>query len=90
VFSAAEVSEYAVEFDAMFAIVPHGPPEDGPRSIRKPDSLKELSFQARSMRLGPTAFAASAVGAMGIVCGVDALATFEYVEKLLPLNVRTR
>jgi hypothetical protein len=74
------VSENAVEFDAMFAIVPHGPPEDRLRSIRKPASLKELSFQARSMRLGPTAFAVKPDGAMGIVCGVVALATFEYAE----------
>jgi hypothetical protein len=68
----------------------HGPAEVGLRSIRNPPSLKEPSVHARSMRLGPTAFAAKPDGAMGIVCGVVALAMFESAEKVVPLYARTR
>jgi hypothetical protein len=90
VFSAAVESENALTFAATLARNAHGPLDVGPRSIRNPASLKELSFQARSMRVGLTAEAARPEGAMGIVWGVVALATFEFAEKLLPLNARTR
>jgi hypothetical protein len=77
VFSATEVSTETVEFAETTTIVVHGPIENRLRSMRKPDSLKELSAQARSIRLGPFAVARSPDGAIGIVCGVDALAVFE-------------
>ncbi len=70
--------------------VVQGPIENRLRSMRKPDSLKELSFQARLMRLGPAAVAPSPDGAMGTVCGVEAVAVLESFEKLAALNARTR
>jgi hypothetical protein len=47
--------------------------------------LNELSIQERLIWVSETAEAARPVGAMGIVFGVVALATFEYAEKLVPL-----
>lgn len=40
--------------------------------------------------MGLTAVAPRPDGAMGIVCGVDALAVFESAEKFAERNARTR
>jgi hypothetical protein len=55
----------------------HGPDALGPRSILEPASLNELSVQDRLIWAGETAEAASPEGAIGIDCGVVALATPE-------------
>jgi hypothetical protein len=57
--------------------VDHGPVVAGPRSIRNPDSLNELSVQERSIWLADTASAPIGPGAVGRVCGVVAFAVFE-------------
>jgi len=51
--------------------------DKGARSILKTLSLKEWSFQERLIWLAETGIAERPSGAIGIVCGVVALAVFE-------------
>ncbi|HEV8609432.1 MAG TPA: hypothetical protein VGS98_05110 [Thermoanaerobaculia bacterium] len=89
-FSAAAESENTLVFGATLPTEVQGPTELGPLSIRNPPSLNEPSVHERSMRLGLTAFAAKPDGAIGIVCGVVALTTFESAEKEVCRYARTR
>ena len=67
----------------------HSPPFPVLRSIRKPISFEELSFQRRSIRVEDRAVAARPVGAAGTELVVVAVASLEAADSPVALNALT-